>query len=358
MVNLRGNTTVATCLALFSFISGCRWIRKPESFIPTVENLHIVTLKPTNSQVTGNNTPICISDFIANINNSRHDAEKTTIAIRDEHDKEKIIKTVDAYRGIDLNDENIVFVMSCGFKLKNILPDGVGTLTAYRYIRDNIINGPCIVFDYPDKLKTSDWGQAADTKCLEVVCSAILEKNPQAKLILIGECRGAKTILKYAAHHPENIHGIILETPLISVKKTVTHFCSKHLNWLPGSKKLGYLLFRFFCPKYKENGDQQVDLNTIPSDLPIFIGHLKQDTFNPTEPVENIIKELKTTGHKNVYYLLNDTKISHARFTTDKQFQQAVNAFLHKYDLPCNENLAQQGAELLKHCQQAASNIT
>lgn len=323
------------------------------NFSPTVKNTQTITLNPLNNNIHSNSS-LSVKKIVTEIKEGHN--INTDIPIRHKNTHE-IKKLMHITSGINPDNETI-FVVSHGYPpgLKSAffekISKGNGILTAYKYIRDNIINGTCITFDYNDIRKISNWGQTIDTACLETVCSNILQYNPKAKLVLIGECRGAKTILQYIAQNPkisENIKAVILESPMISVKDMIYHVFSHYTHWLPGSSATAYFIFKCFYPNYNEKNDDILPyLEHLPKNLPIFIGHTKNDPLIPFDNITILINGLKNNNVGHIYFLLLDNA-KHSMLTLTEEFQQAVNAFLHKYNLPCNETLAQAGTELLEH---------
>jgi fermentation-respiration switch protein FrsA (DUF1100 family) len=245
-----------------------------------------------------------------------------------------------------------LFIVSCGYKGYDNIANRGGILTAYKSVRDMIITSPCIIFDYPDGRKYSNFGQSLDEKCLELIYTKTREYNPTTDIVLIGECRGTQTILKLASRKLPNIKALILESPMISVKGVTEHLANNYVRWLPYGHKIAYRILTWIYPNYKEHEDDITTyLPQIPAELPILLIHTKNDKFVATSKVNKLIVDLHTSGHENVYYLLiEDEQAKHAALTYNSQFQYITHAFLKKYNLPHDEKQAMYGKELLEQC--------
>ena len=110
------------------------------------------------------------------------------------------------------------------------------------------------------------------------------------------------------------------------------------------------LLFRASLPAYVwgEKTLLDVENSNIPTDTAFFLGSIKHDdTVNP-ESVRKIAIKLAQASN-NVHLFESDNKeIEHIKLSKDINYQQAVNAFFEKYNLPHDEKLAQAGREILK----------
>jgi len=69
------------------------------------------------------------------------------------------------------------------------------------------------------------------------------------------------------------------------------------------------------------------------------------------------VKQLRKKSQNPIYYYVCQEPITHAYLNTSKEYQRVINAFLKQYNLPHNEELAQQGQELLELAQLRAENL-
>ena len=90
-----------------------------------------------------------------------------------------------------------------------------GLKHTYRRLKHKNFTCPCVTFNFDDRHTRVNFGQKADVDRLQEVYDQLIQKNPQARVILNGECRGALAALLFAARNPKNIVAIILESPVI-----------------------------------------------------------------------------------------------------------------------------------------------
>lgn len=229
------------------------------------------------------------------------------------------------------------------------------------WIKNEIINGPVITFDYFFDTKDFDFGQGVNVNCLQLIYKELIEKNPQAPLIIASTCIGAKIALEFAAtYNTAAIKAMILESPFIDVAKVARNWADNYVYWLPflsTSSKASLIkstlswCFPYCTAFYKPHAD----LTHIHSELPIFITHLYNDSFYSNKDIFDLIQMLKKSGNKNIYLLvIKDKKLTHGHLNNKKAFIIATNAFLAKYNLPHNKLLAQRGEDLLARAQQNA----
>jgi hypothetical protein len=125
-----------------------------------------------------------------------------------------------------------------------------------------------------------------------------------------------------------------------------------------------HALFSLYYPNYNAQKADVLALvekipEHIPADVPIFIGNLKNDTLTSDETVTRLVTKLRQTLKKNplYYFVSDDTKLKHASLSKSLAYQQAVNAFLKKYNLPHDPQLAQQGEGLLEQARKRAEEL-
>lgn len=222
-----------------------------------------------------------------------------------------------------------------------------GIEQAAAFIRGNIIHGPCITFNYNDDRRTFNFAQDDDLLLLH---NAYKKIPATSDVILVGTCRGATALLNFLPKLPEKeyqrIKAVILESPALSLKSLAQKVGQTYVNWLPKSPQLIHTFFRFWFPNYDPTyPDCMNSLACIPKDLPIFIGHLKDDKVIEESDIIALKNRFIETGHINTHFaIIEDTThtITHARMSKIPAFQYEVNKFLQQYHLPHDEQCAQK----------------
>jgi hypothetical protein len=227
---------------------------------------------------------------------------------------------------------------------------GGGILEAYKYIKERIINGTCVTFDFPDLRQTVSFGQENEIACLRTVYQEVVKNNPDKKVNYVAFCRGGTAGLDFATENPKNLATLTLESPLISFDVSTHFFQKSYLYSIPGSGAFMYNLIRYLFPAYKPEADNLLErVEKIPQDMPILIGHLRTDAVVSDSILHQLMQKLK--DHKNVYLVVvNDTtkKLFHGQLNSAKVFSQACNAFYAIHDAPHNEQYAHEGMHVLE----------
>lgn len=256
------------------------------------------------------------------------------------------------YNATENNDayyKKILNALIPNFQVRGLPQKGGGVLSAYITLRENFIHTPCVSFDYPDARQSANFAQTVDLQCLDIV---IRGASKEKKIILMGTSKGATTALKHELLNKTDIHpaGLILESPFLCLKDTILRLIKTAIFNLPFPSYLAFSAFNWFYPHYNPQEDNlEKLLININKDIPIFIVHLNNDSYVSNESMFCIVKTM-AAKNKNIHLLvLHDPtkKTKHGKLTVIKPFQQAVNAFYKKYDLPCNEELAQEGETVL-----------
>lgn len=241
---------------------------------------------------------------------------------------------------------------SDGFTKDNVLTPscGVGLHLVNRYMRFGILNGTTVTFDYPtDTRRAFTAGQEDDLICLKKVYDEVAKHNPDAHIVLVGDCKGGTTILNLISHplyynQLPQVKGVLVESPPASIKHVAYNIADRWLWALPGSKHLVHGLFKFAMPAYDSCDQVHSILNAkkehIPADLPIFIGRIQNDDIANDMIIEDMIQKLKENGNQKVHLYTTSEKIMHARLGKVAEYQQAANDFFKKYGFPYNEILA------------------
>jgi hypothetical protein len=343
--------TVGAGAALYK---GHQKVRKAEKFEPTLENINLLQITPSVEHNSAKGIPV--SQIIERLEN------KTLPACSLLRVNKKSNPEVWSLSNDIRNEKEDNFIYSRGNSdrttqtIDNLIGAtgtpriGGGILEAYKYIKMNIINGPCITFDYFDARTTLSFGQDNEKEMLKIAYNEMVSKNPHAKNIFVGLCRGARLGLDFATENPKNLAGMILESPLISFKDA-THYMGKtYLCGFPGSGSFMHAFLGYWFPSYEPAKDDIITkLKNIPHDLPILIGHLKTDAVVSDDILHAALQELKE--RKNIYLVVIDDKtkkLFHGKLSETNQFQRVCNAFLAAYGKTHNAQLAQEGKQLLE----------
>lgn len=246
-------------------------------------------------------------------------------------------------RNIEIKpNDNIVFIFSRGYAKstepgtnEDFIQRGACAKAAYIQMKDQIIppQFPLISFDYDDGRYGFAFGQQQEIQQLETVYSAVLSINPQAHIILIGDCRGAKVALELATRHPKNLKALILMAPFISARDITSNIAKHHLGYLPLSETILHRFFKFYFKNYDEKQDDLLKrLVRIDQNLPIFIAHRKNDQLVSTATIYQLINVLQKTGNKRIHYLItHDQTEPHSKLTGVAEIREAIQSFLQTY---------------------------
>lgn len=232
---------------------------------------------------------------------------------------------------------------------------GGGIVVGSQWLKGGIINGTCVMFDYPDTRDYFDFGLTNDQQCLDCIYDAINAKTDT--IVFFGNCRGSKALLTYLSRsRPEHVKAVILDAPFLDLDQFVKEIGKNYGAHLPFSKKIAKKIITDWHPTYLKRKDLAMDeLANIPVHIPIFIGHLLGDSLVSDQMIDGMVKTLQDSGHTVYLLVIDDKTKSHSRLYQTKPFQQAVNAFLKQYDLPHDEQLAQEGAAMLSHAYYTAA---
>lgn len=338
-------------------------------FIPSIENLNAVSLHRQSLTQGSEKRYMSVTELANMVYDNTIDDDGALLAIKgtDQVVKESwLVK-----KGIQLAPNEPVFIYSRGYAgapqpehpksvkrqprgLCAIPKRGGGIVTGYQWLKNGIINGQCIFFDYPDTRSYFDFGLENDRKCLDAIYKEV--ENKTHDIIFFGNCRGSKALLHYLTiSQPEHVKAVILDAPFMDLIQFTQEIGKNYGKRIPFSKDIAYKIICYWHPSYRLEDDLRLDdLKHIPKDIPIFIGHLYHDALVSDQLMKDMVHALHSSGH-NVYLLvLDDRTKSHSRLYQIKQFQQAVNAFLKEYNLPHNPELAEEGRFLLQYAQHSA----
>lgn len=224
---------------------------------------------------------------------------------------------------------------------------GGGLICATNWIKYLKISIPVISFDYFDDWRNFDFGLSHDSACLDNIINEILKQNPNCSIILIGTCKGSRSILHYLTQNQvKNIKAVILDAPFASVSDLTIAFHKNYVPWLPWGAWLLSGFLKWWFSNYDPTQELTERLWHLPKDLPILIGHLKNDTLVTDGQMKNFMRHFENPDRLYVAVISHPT-ITHSKLSHMRPFQQIANAFLEHYQLPYNKQLADQGQALL-----------
>jgi len=343
-------------VGLVGLVGLFHWFRKPEKFTPTLDKLNTVTVR--QGRVPQEEAPTLeVAQLVKKIYHGKL-PERACVPLPGSDDCAERGFLVEKGLKTTAND-NTVFIFSRGYANgtrpganDNFIQRGACATAAYRQSRDYILSdgAPCVLFDYPDRRRVFAFGQRSETDCLRTVYRAVRERNPEANIVLVGNCRGAKTVLDMCADRPENVKAVLLMSPFMSAKDMTHSIARNHLKKMPKSQDVLYGFFKFWFPNYKEEQEPLIyaRLQNIDPNLPVLIGHRKDDALISDHQMEALAEHIRGGGNKQIQlFMVEDTRFSHDRLNEVPAFQWAANAFLKRNGMPHYERLAVRGEQLL-----------
>lgn len=325
---------IATCLSSITYTA---WrLGKPKEVIPTIQELNTFTLSPLK-QTNSATAYLEIRPLITAIQHHKN-APSTELVVYEKTEKKDGLKLIKGFttvtQGIQELPDEYITIACRGYALrknpKNGLPQrGGGVVDAYSRLRNNICHTPLITFDFLDQRRTFNFAQELDQACLKIVYDEVVAKNPNAKIILTGDCRGALNVLKFAATNPKNLHALILTSPFVSAQELTQELAKNYLQryFGKGSGKLLHNFFQWWFPNYDPQQDSVWEVLPKITNKNIFIAHRDSDTMVANETVEKLAKVLKTNNLVSLK-IITDKSAKHAKLLQLPECQDHINAFL------------------------------
>ncbi|CDK30576.1 alpha/beta hydrolase [Candidatus Babela massiliensis] len=269
--------------------------------------------------------------------------------------KNKIILLLSVFINVNISAKT-VFIFSHGLEGNR---NQIKRYTMPNKLNWQILGNNNISFDFGDvdsdgkfNENNANLAQDKDVETLDNIYKECLKDEAVNKIVLVGVSRGASTIINYASRHPEKLAAVVLESPFDSIEKIIEYQLNrKYVGWIPGIKHLFHKIIERKYPNYDKNGIRPIDIvKSLPKNLPILFVHSKKDRLIPIKSSIRLYKQLKSTGHNNVYLLkLNDGEHASYQWGTDaNNYQTVVHAFYKKHDIEHIEELAQLGERLLE----------
>ncbi len=348
-------TAGAAATAYLGYLS----LSKPAAFTPTIENLQILSATPKKQDIDSplpvfqTETPVNsapptprLSTVAKGLMGRRESLEPFIISVKNEQ-----YEVTEGATALSFPGNEPLWIASCGWDpcSGRDLARGINEnrRLATRYLGRHIIHGPALFIAHNDARCVFNFGQDTDQKNIDFA----YQKAADRDVVLHGLCRGATAILGWMQHYQSdtNVRAIILESPATSLHSACQEVSLKFTHSkIPGA--LAHRLFSFYYPNYSsEKATQQEETSPLclAQDVPIFIGNIKGDPISSHASVTALVKKLRKNSKNPIYYFISDESITHAYLNTSKQYQQVVNAFLKKYNLPYDDELASQGEEQL-----------
>lgn len=226
-----------------------------------------------------------------------------------------------------------------------------------------VINTPYASFNYADvtnkfyrvNYNETSFGQKNEIDRLYNTYKKIITKFKNVcDIVLKGVSRGASNLLIFAGlYQLENVRAMVLESPYYMMAEVIENKMQQmNLTWLPLS--YGEFVAESIFKKYTRYGHSPANcIENISKELPILIICSKEDSLVPYTSSLNVYKKLIETGHTHVYIFIAE----HGRHAfilqgpDGEKYQQVVNAFYKKYNLPYTADDAEKGESLLALCQ-------
>lgn len=211
---------------------------------------------------------------------------------------------------------------------------GAGAYSTAKYIKNGLIahDEPCISFDgQVNDRRSFNFGQYFDQKCLDTVVRAVMARNPEANIILVGSCKGGTTILNYLVDQNNKdivstIKAVILESPSSSLEALTDNVAKNYLptplhNVLPK-------LFALVFPNYVWGQPTILDnANNFPDHITVLIGRIAHDKVASPQDTGNIATALQQYKKQMTLFTCKDTNFKHGHLSEDPAFQEAVQRF-------------------------------
>lgn len=315
---------------------------KEKKFTPSIKSLRVYTLIPEHiaPEPQSKLTDVSLRQLVSYIQTNKAPS-RCMLKIKGSQKKVLVSKGIDS----SLHEFPYICLVSRGYAKRDVmLPNdylelvkkGGGIIAAHMMLKDTIITDiPCVTFDYPDARAYFNFGQDLDVACLRVVWDEILKLNPRANIIGLGDCRGAKALLTFATHKPDNLAALILISPFVSTLDMIQQLSNNYLNWLPKSDVLLHEFFKTYFPNYNPIKDRLLDqVHMMSHTIPIFIGQRKNDYLASDESIMRLIRRLRQAGNDSIHItMVSDGNATHSRITPIAELQKAVKKFLTQYEL-------------------------
>ncbi|HEX2977940.1 MAG TPA: prolyl oligopeptidase family serine peptidase [Candidatus Babeliales bacterium] len=224
-----------------------------------------------------------------------------------------------------------------------------------------IIDGNVALFDFADVLPQPNMyrrelvnlGQQADLERLHFAYQETLKRVPDAEIVLVGLSRGAATIINYVGlYKPAQLKAIVLDSPFDSFESIINQVKKIYfLQWIPQTVARSMMRMRF--PSLEIDGiTPSKTIHWLPITIPTIFIHSQTDLVVPIDSSRFLFEILKNRGHKDLY-LLQLPDGDHGmlmRSAHAADYEAVVHAFFARYNIVCNDKIAQLGTHRLNQC--------
>lgn len=194
---------------------------------------------------------------------------------------------------------------------------------------------PAVSLDFPTAdVATLNFGQKDDILVMNFVYEFVRKTYPNAKIIFLAVCLGGLRVLNWLSRNPnpENVIGVVLESPLPSVRHLLKGFMHGFFN-----EDL-YTTFCLIVPNFRPELENQYSFfrkMTRPDDpkqtcrIPICIGTMDSDPFSNQSHLPLFCDRFPNLTVFNAdERTANDHNISHGKLYRLPAFRAAAQAFI------------------------------
>lgn len=300
---------------------------------PFLKRIHALTVRKLNTLPRG-----YAVNSIANLVKAIH--------VNNEVPRRTILSAHDSLfefvQGISISrSDHTVFIFSRGYAKTtepgtndNFIQKGAAAKAAHIQFDDQIVPAhfPLVSFDYDDGRDGFAFGQAGEVNTLKQVYDAVLAANPHTRIVLIGDCRGAKVALEFATQNPQNLAAMILMAPFISGKELTDNIARANLSF-PLRRHILHNFFLLYFRRYKAKNDNlEQRLHQIDPTIPILIAHRRSDQLVSMSTINTLIRRLRNTGNKKLELIItNDAREPHSKLTGISEIQQKIAQFIDQH---------------------------
>ncbi len=320
---IRKLTTTITILCAFITLLAQDAPSAPLPENETFRAHRVVTFRPTSGHLKLDHQPI--EQIVRSMRQKQSLPVNTSVTIHHQQylAQNKVV--------INKNDST-VFIFSRGIEMR---PCAARAALLYEHYCIPA-HCPVIGFDYDDSRKHFSFGQDEDIALLKEIYDTVLQQNPSAKIVIVGNCNGAKVALELAAQKPKNLKGLVLLTPFISAPPLFKRITQSYLLGVPFSAYLTRKFFDQFTAYDPKKDDLITRLDQIDRRIPIFIGQRMDDKVVPDSEVEKLAHLLGKQGNPVDGLIVYDPSKSHNNLIYNKKIQYRINRFLKQHCLPYN----------------------
>jgi len=223
-------------------------------------------------------------------------------------------------------DSDTVFLFSHGVDPRS----NIGIRQAKEWIKNGIITGPCVTFNYGDSLRRLNFGQQIDSQCVQVAHEFAKEKFPNKKIVFACLSRGCNAMITYLSENPEtqkNVAALIMESPYTDMKSVAHHIAKNYIWWFPNAKQIFYSLIKNLPNYNSEFPTAEEQIKKI-NDIPTFLIYSTADKTVPPQETKKLGKILQENKKTAIVELQSGR---HSKLSYNEKFRKKVTEFLNHY---------------------------